>query len=232
MNAPKRTSAKAIGMAVNLVLLIPLLTGCNPQKAAKDNHAEPAASQSSLPPITPSQADLTPTPAAEPTNAVAANVLPAPTVTNPSAVTPPTTAPEGGKDYTVAKGDTLYKIARTNKVKVSALTKANPSVDFAKIKAGQKIKIPAASTASAAPSGIGLREPSADAGNVHVVKAGETLTQLAKLNHTTIKAIQDANGLKTTRVNVGQKIKIPTGTSAAPAATPKSTNTAKPAETT
>ena len=45
MNAPKRTSAKAIGMAVNLVLLIPLLTGCNPQKAAKDNHAEPAASE-------------------------------------------------------------------------------------------------------------------------------------------------------------------------------------------
>jgi LysM repeat protein len=36
-----------------------------------------------------------------------------------------------------------------------------------------------------------------------VVKAGETLTQIAKQSHTTVKAIQAVNGLKTTRVLVG-----------------------------
>lgn len=248
MNAPKRTSGKAIPVlvAVNLSLLLPLLTGCGKQNGTvTTGTSEPvAATQSTLPPITPnpSQADLTSPPTPAPTNAVAANVAPVPAVTNAPAVTaPPSSASnptEGARDYTATRGDTLYKIARTHKVKVSALTKANPNVDFAKLKAGQKIKIPAASstttgTASAA-GGLGLREPGSEGGNVHVVKAGETLTQLAKLNHTTIKAIQDANGLKTTRVNVGQKVKIPTGTPAAPAsAAPKATtNAPKPATTT
>jgi LysM repeat protein len=62
----------------------------------------------------------------------------------------------------------------------------------------------------------GLREPSnpgkgalPSTGNIHVVKAGETLTQIAKQSHTTIKAIQAVNGLKTTRVLVGQKLRLP-----------------------
>lgn len=238
MNTPKRSAVKAIPIlfAVNVAAVLPLLTGCGKEKVSNTPVEPIAVTQPTLPPITANQMDMAPTPAAEPTNTVAANVLPAPAATNTPAVTPTPAArgaaSEGAREYTVARGDTLYKIARVNKVKVTALTKANPSVDFAKLKAGQKIKLPAASATPAA-AGLGLREPGADTGNIHVVKAGETLTQLAKLNHTTIKAIQEANGLKTTRVNVGQKIKIPTGAQATPASsTPKPTNAPKPATTT
>ena len=73
---------------------------------------------------------------------------------------------------------------------------------MSKLKAGQKIQIPG-STASAS-TGIGFKEPSnpgtgalPSTGNIHVVKAGETLTQIAKQSHTTVKAIQAVNGLKT-----------------------------------
>jgi membrane-bound lytic murein transglycosylase D len=86
-------------------------------------------------------------------------------------------------------------------------------VDFAKLKAGQKLQIPPAPAPGAA--GLGFKEPghagnaAAIDGSVHVVKAGETLTQIAKQRHTTAKAIQSANGLKTTRLLVGQKLRLP-----------------------
>ena len=93
-------------------------------------------------------------------------------------------------------------------VKFSALTNANLNLNLSKLKAGQKIQIPTA--AASASTGIGFREPShpgtgalPSPGNIHVVKAGETLTQIAKQSHTTVKAIQAVNGLKTTRVLVG-----------------------------
>ena len=164
------------------------------------------------------------------TNGIAASPTPAPApevVTNvaPPAVSPRSSSAAGAaKDYTVVRGDTLYKIARTHNVKVSALTNANRSVDFAKLKAGQKIHIPA--PAAAAPGGLGFKEPgssAADGGNIHVVKAGETLTHIAKLSHTTPKAIQAANGMKTTRLSVGQKLRLPV------AGQPAATDSAKPA---
>lgn len=45
------------------------------------------------------------------------------------------------KTYTVKKGDTLYDIARKNKMTVSKLKKAN-KLNSNKIKPGQKLKIP------------------------------------------------------------------------------------------
>jgi membrane-bound lytic murein transglycosylase D len=43
----------------------------------------------------------------------------------------------------------------------------------------------------------------------HTVKSGDTLGKLATEYHTTVKAIQSANGLADTRIRVGQKLKIP-----------------------
>ncbi|MBO7067619.1 MAG: transglycosylase SLT domain-containing protein [Bacteroidaceae bacterium] len=41
------------------------------------------------------------------------------------------------------------------------------------------------------------------------VKKGDTLGAIAKRNHTTVKAIQRANGLKGTNIRTGQKLKMP-----------------------
>ena len=140
---------------------------------------------------------------------------PAPTIVSepppPAPLPPPTEPAVEGKPYKIAKGDTLAKIAKANGVSLRAMTKANPNVDPSKLKVGQTIQIPAAS----ATNGIGFAEPAkADGaggggGNVHTVKAGETLTKIAKQHGTTAKAIRAANNLKTDRLLVGQKLKLP-----------------------
>ncbi len=55
-------------------------------------------------------------------------------------------------------------------------------------------------------------------GETYVVKSGDTLTKIAKANGTTVKAIESENNLTTTKIKVGQKLKIPAAAaSAAPA---------------
>jgi LysM repeat protein/RNA polymerase subunit RPABC4/transcription elongation factor Spt4 len=54
---------------------------------------------------------------------------------------------------------------------------------------------------------------------IHIVKAGDTLYDIAARYGTTVKAIREANGLTSTRLNVGQRLIIPLATST-PAPTP------------
>lgn len=55
-----------------------------------------------------------------------------------------TTAPVAGAgEYAVKKGDFGTTIAKANGVSLSALTAANPGVNFSKLKIGQILKIPA-----------------------------------------------------------------------------------------
>lgn len=134
-----------------------------------------------------------------------------------SQTTLPDAAPAGeAKEYAITKNDNFSKIASTHGVTLAALTKANPGVDSRRLRVGQKIQIPppapAAPAASASTTGLGFADPTnkpAGDASTHVVAAGENLTKIAKAHRTTIKAIKAANNLKTDRVNVGQKLKIP-----------------------
>jgi len=142
-----------------------------------------------------------------------------PMVTNPPVVAPVDLAPVSGAEYVVVKGDSLAKIAKKNGVTLKALQAANPGVAPTKLKIGQKLSIPAggsASTTSAAPSAAVGGDTT---GATYTVKSGDTLTKIAKKNGTTVKAIEAANGLSTTKIKVGQKLKIPSkGEAAAPVA--------------
>jgi LysM repeat protein len=71
----------------------------------------------------------------------------------PSAASPATAAgssphPAGGNTHIVARGETLTSIAKTYKVGVEELQKANHIEDGRKLQAGQTIIIPAASPAA------------------------------------------------------------------------------------
>jgi LysM repeat protein len=44
---------------------------------------------------------------------------------------------------------------------------------------------------------------------IYVVKSGDSLTRIAKAHGTTVKALKAANGLKSDRIVVGAKLKIP-----------------------
>jgi LysM repeat protein len=128
-------------------------------------------------------------------------------------VTPVT--PMASSEYTVIQGDTLGKIAKANHVTVKALEDANPGIVPTKLKIGQKLNIPASS--AMAPAEAAPAVSSMGGGEVYVVKSGDTLTKIAKAHGTTIKAIETANNLSTTKIKVGQKLTIPAkGDAAAP----------------
>jgi LysM repeat protein len=138
-----------------------------------------------------------------------------PPVTPPPVVTP---APvPSGTEYVVIKGDSLWKIAKKNGVTLKALEEANPGVDAAKLKVGQKLVIPAASNAPEATTGM-TGSTGAGGEEIYIVKSGDTLAKIARHYGTTVKAIESENGLSTTRIKVGQKLKIPANAEAAPAA--------------
>jgi LysM repeat protein len=176
------------------------------------------------PPPTPEPTNATPA-FVEPTNAVpaatnatvsaatpaTATVAPTP-VETPTPPAPPTT----GTEYTVAKGDTFGSIHKKLHVSVKAITEANPGVDSTKLKIGQKLHIPAAA-APAATSATGAAPTEAlSAGGepTYAVKSGDNLSSIAKEKGTTVKALRAANNLKTDRITVGQKLKIPAKTAA------------------
>jgi LysM repeat protein len=137
-------------------------------------------------------------------------VAPLPPVVPP--VEPPV-APQGGTEYVVVHGDTLGHIAHKNGVSLKALETANPGVDAKHLKVGQKLTLPAGSTgggSAAAPGVAATGDESSGSGTLYTVKAGDSLYKIARKFGVSVKAIENENGMSTTRINVGKKLKIPT----------------------
>ena len=116
------------------------------------------------------------------------------------------------KEYVVVRGDTYGRIAQRNSTTVSALRSANPGVDPLKIRPGQKINVPMATTQSAPErtlNGASAQRSAASSSQTYTVKAGDTLTRIANNHKITVSQLRAANNLRTSRVNIGQKLKIP-----------------------
>lgn len=127
----------------------------------------------------------------------------------PEVATPQPAVPTAGMtEYTVQKGDTFSTIAPKFHVSVKELQAANPAVDPTKLQIGKKLSIPAATATTPASSGATVVD-TASGTTTYTVKSGDTLSKIATDFHTTVKAIQTANGLTDTRIKVGQKLKIP-----------------------
>ena len=124
---------------------------------------------------------------------------------------PPVSEPEM-KEYTVVRGDSFYKIAKDHNTTIKALTEANPNIEPAKLQVGAKIKVPVGAPAGSSSSSAASTPGSTSSGNgtVYTVKSGDTLTRIAQRHGTTVSALRSANGLRTSRLLVGQKLKIPT----------------------
>jgi LysM repeat protein len=133
-------------------------------------------------------------------------------VTSPVApITPPTVDPATltAKEHVIAAGDTLGKVAKDNHISLKTLLEANPNINPTKLKVGQKIQIPSPSFATAGAEAGTVADPGVQAENVYVVKPGDMLERIAKTHGTSVKAIKTANNLKTDRLKVGQKLKLP-----------------------
>ena len=164
----------------------------------------------------------------------AAPALPGPGAGTSAAMTPGAPADTAAQpattaavsEYTVVQGDNFWTIGKKFNVTSKAVADANPGVDPAKLKIGQKLHIPApVAKATTAPSTMMADASTGD--QMYTVKSGDNLLKIAGQYHTTVKAIRSANSLSTDRITVGQKLKIPKG--AAPTTSPTTTTAALPA---
>jgi peptidoglycan endopeptidase LytF len=162
-----------------------------------------------------------------PTNELASTnpgLAPAPGGTNPAMApapeapspAPPPPAPVN-TEYVVAKGDSFYSIAKKNGLKIKDIEAANPNIAPTKLKVGMKLQIPPASTVAPSSGGVASAAPAAEGGDTYTVKSGDSLTKIAHANGITVKALRAANDLKTDRIKVGQKLKLPSRVAAEPA---------------
>jgi LysM repeat protein len=147
-------------------------------------------------------------------------LLPPPTNTVPPLPPLPNTGDTGaGTDYLVQPGDNFSKLSKKFGVSVKAIAAANPGVDSTKLKIKQKLSIPAASKTTAGTAPLASTAGTADvAGETYTVKSGDNLDKIHKKFGVSVKTIQAANNLTTTKIKVGQKLKIPAKAEAAPAA--------------
>jgi LysM repeat protein len=235
-----------------------LLQGCKDTKDTGSSTPAPdtaASSADTLPPVTatslsntaanttqtpPPMQPIGQTPAQIAQQPAGAQMLPPPQApAQPPAVIP--AASTDTKEYLIASGDTLGAIAHKNGMSLKALMDANPGINPKKLQVKQKIQIPAGTNAVASTAGPGAAAPdlAAASGDVttYTVKSGDTLSQIAKMNHTSYKKIMALNDLKTTSIRAGQKLKLPApktaGTETPAASTPiVPLQTAPPATTT
>jgi LysM repeat protein len=212
----KNKSRARVKIAVFLVLTIHgigllalLMQGCK---------KEPDVSTQTEPTNNPATTFVEPTNApSAATNEMVANTNTLPPVAQPAPMTSAT-------EYVIAKGDNFSTIAKKFHVSVKALMDANPGVEPTKLKIGQKISIPpaTASGTSSTSSGTTGSTPGAPGEQVYTVKSGDSLTKIANDFGTTVKALRSLNNLKTDKIVVGQKLKIPA----------KSSGSTAPADTT
>jgi membrane-bound lytic murein transglycosylase D len=102
--------------------------------------------------------------------------------------------------HRVRQGETLSHIARRHGVSVAALRGANGNVDPRRLRPGQTLQVPAGSASA--------RTAHAPAPRIHQVRRGENLTVIARRYGVTIRQIQAWNGLRGTRIQAGQRLRI------------------------
>jgi cell wall-associated NlpC family hydrolase len=136
--------------------------------------------------------------------------------------------------YVIRKGDSLYAIARAFHTTPEALRTAN-NLPSDRIQIGQRLRVPSAGDTAAASAGSRAAKPPLrgegrpEAPGVpaqeqprlpsnegtYVVEKGDNLSRIARIFNTTPKALMAANGLRSTRLKIGQELQLP----AAPSAT-------------
>ena len=105
--------------------------------------------------------------------------------------------------HTVAKGDTLYSLAKKYGITVDEIKTAN-SMSGNDLYAGQKLSIPVKKTS---------RQMTYES---YTVKAGDTLYSIARRYEISVEELRDINGLSSSSVlKTAQRLKVPSGTASA-----------------
>lgn len=115
------------------------------------------------------------------------------------------------KSYMVRVGDTVTAIAKRHGVSVQAVLAANRLDWSSIIYPGQKLVVPGAAQASATiPKPRAGASSPAPAARTYVIKAGDTVTAIAKRHGVSVQAVLTANRLvRSSIIYPGQKLTIP-----------------------
>lgn len=105
-------------------------------------------------------------------------------------------ASSASSTHTVAKGDTLIKIANKYNTSVNTLKSLNPSIKGNNVYIGQKLNIEALSTGKASATV-----------NYTVVK-GDTLSKIARKNGITVDELKKLNNIEGNTIYIGQKLTV------------------------
>ncbi len=114
--------------------------------------------------------------------------------------------------YKVKSGDSLYRIAHNNNTTVTKLRKANGMKKSETLKMGKVIKVPKTVSSSTKKKKVVKKSTRKKTTTLakYRIKRGDTLSSIARKNHTTVAKIRKANGLKKGAVlKSGRMVKVP-----------------------
>lgn len=107
--------------------------------------------------------------------------------------------------HIVRRGETLGLIASRYGTSVGQLTAANSIRNPHSIRVGTRLIVPARGGAVAA-----MYDDDYEAGGVHVVRRGETLSTIASRYGTSLRSLMSANGIRNPhRIRVGMRVSVP-----------------------
>jgi len=111
--------------------------------------------------------------------------------------------------YRVRSGDSWWRISRRYGVPISVLKKVNNTRSNT-LRPGQHVMVPGSGSgrAVASSSSSKTRAIAAKRGN-YVVRSGDTLWSISQKFGTTVNTVKRSNGLRSSRLKVGQKLYIP-----------------------
>jgi LysM repeat protein len=124
---------------------------------------------------------------------------------------PPAPAPGGcGAVHIVARGDTLYSIARRCGSTVVGIAQASGLADPRRIEVGQRLMIPGQGPPAAAEPG--KEEPAAESPLLYRFAPGDTLYSLARWARVGVGPLIAANpGIDPHKIEIGDAVRLPTG---------------------
>ena len=122
--------------------------------------------------------------------------------------------------HTVVRGESLAAIAGKYDVTITELRQWNELGKDDTLEAGRVLEVSANAVADAstldAPAGVKKNSNTANAANAksksgrtHTVRSGETITEIAGRYDVSVESLRKTNKLRTTKLLVGQKLKLP-----------------------
>ncbi|HTO72961.1 MAG TPA: LysM peptidoglycan-binding domain-containing protein, partial [Gemmatimonadales bacterium] len=101
----------------------------------------------------------------------------------------------GGSSHTVRKGETLSSIAAHYEVSVADLERWNNLKPGAALASGKRLRVSGATATKVPAAGKSTRSSVASRPSTHVVRAGETLSGVARRYGVSVSALRQANGM-------------------------------------